>query len=153
MFRNMKIGKRLAIGFGAMVVLPTRREEIQAGIDEARAQLKGAEAARVQYARDLAASFVLDLYVLRNAERQEAFFRETIIPRARLLARTTETSLETGRTRLMDVVEAQRAVLDAELVHAMLLIEREKALAAIETWSALDVEALHPVRAGAEAMR
>src|SRR5205814_649911 len=93
-----------------------------------------------------AASFVLDLYVLRNAERQGAFFRDTIIPRAELLARTIEASLATGRTRVMDVVKAQRAVLDARLTSAMLRIEREKALVAIETWSAVDVETLHPVR-------
>src|SRR5205814_4894717 len=77
---------------GAMVVLPTRGEAIEAGIAQARAELRAAQAARVQYARDLAASFVLDLYVLRNAERQGAFFRDTIIPRAELLARTIEAS-------------------------------------------------------------
>jgi outer membrane protein TolC len=135
---------------GAMVVLPTRVEAIRAGIERARAELAAAEAARVRYARDLAASFVLDLYVLRNAERQAALFQDTLVPLAELIARASETGLGTGRTSMAEVVEARRALLDARLVQAMLRVEREKALAAIETWSALDVEALHPVRSGAE---
>jgi hypothetical protein len=34
-----------------------------------------------------------------------------------------------------------------------LRIEREKALVAIETWSRVDVEALHPVRLNSASMR
>ncbi len=133
---------------GGMVVLPTRREAIQGGIEQARADLRAAEAARIQYSRDLAASLVLDLYVLHNAERQATLFQDTIIPRADLVARTAQASLASGRMRLMDVVEAQRAALDARLTLAMLRVEREKALVAIESWSKVDVEALHPVRSG-----
>ncbi len=138
---------------GGMVVLPTRVEAIRAGIDQAQADLRTAEAARVQYARDLAASLVLDLYVLHNAERQEAFFQDTIVPRAELLAHTARASLASGRAQLKEVMEAQREALDARLALAMLRVEREKALVAIETWSRVDVEALHPVRMSGASIR
>ena len=83
---------------GGMLVLPTRLEAIRAGIEEARANLQAAAAARTQYERDLAASFVLDLYALRNDDRQIKLFEETIIPRARQMIELAQSSYSTGET-------------------------------------------------------
>ena len=138
---------------GGMLVLPTRTEAIDAGIEQARDDLRAAQAARTQYSRDLTASFVLDLYVLRNAERQVALFREVIVPRAELLGQTSLSSLAPGRGRLVDALDSQRMLLDSRLTLATMRIEREKALTAIETWTELDVEALHPMAAGTAAVR
>jgi outer membrane protein TolC len=134
--------------FGGMLLLPLRREAIEGGIEEARALLRAAEAARTQYARDLAASFVLDLYVLRNAERRIALFEKTIIPRAEQAVALSQVSWSSGRGDRTSSIEMRRTLLDARLTLAQLKSEREKALAAIETWSKLDVEALHPVKMG-----
>ena len=131
---------------GGMLVLPTRFEAIQAGIGQARAGIRAVEAARRQYERDLAASFVLNLSVLRNDERQVALFEDTIIPRARETVRVAQAAYAVGRIPFADLAEAQRTLLDARLAVAQLRTEREKALAAIETWSAVDVEALAPGR-------
>lgn len=133
---------------GGMLVLPLRREAIQGGIDEAQALLRAAEAARLQYQRDLAASFVLDLYVLRNAERQIELFEKTILPRARQSVDLAQAAWASGRGGQSGTVETRRMVLDGQLALLQLKSEREKALTAIETWSKLDVEALHPVRMG-----
>lgn len=133
---------------GAMLILPTRVEAIRAGIEEARALLNAARAARDQYARDLAASFVLNLLVLHNAERQAALFEGTLLPRAELLVGAAQASFAAGRTTLAELVATQLAHLDTRLVLTQLRAEREKALVAIETWSALDVEALHAVGLG-----
>ena len=131
---------------GGMVVLPLRVVAIDAGIEVARASLRAAEAARLQYARDLAASFVLDLTDLRNTARQLELFRGTLLPRAEAIARTSETGQATGRGTIADIVMARRAQVDTRFMLAQLQAEREKALAAIESWSSLDVEALHMVR-------
>jgi outer membrane protein TolC len=130
---------------GAMIVLPTRVEAIRAGVAEAQALLNAAHAAHAQYSRDLAASFVLNLLVLHGAERQARLFAETIEPRAELLARSAAAGYASGAGSLEDLVAARLAVLDARLARERLRAEREKALVAIETWSALDVEALHAV--------
>jgi hypothetical protein len=45
-----------------------------------------------------------------------------------------------------DLLDSQRTLLSVRLVAAQLRTEREKALAAIETWSAVDVEAMKPGR-------
>lgn len=138
---------------GAMLVLPTRVEAIRAGIEEARALLRAAQAERDQYARDLAASFVLNLFVLHDAERQSALFAGTLLPRAELLVGTERASYLSGRATLAELVETQLTLLDARLAFAELRTEREKALVSIETWSALDVEALHSVGASSASMR
>jgi outer membrane protein TolC len=133
---------------GGMVILPLRWAAIDGAIEEARANLRAAEAAREQVRRDLAASFVLDLYVLHSDERQADLFEHSLVPRAELSARAAGAGLAAGRGTILDVVRARRAALDAKLALAELRAQREKALVAIETWSALDVEALHPVRMG-----
>ncbi len=137
---------------GAMLVLPTRVEAIRAGIEGAQAMLAAAQAAREQYARDLAASFVLNLLVLHNSERQARLFEETFIPRAELAIELSQASYIAGQVSLSEAVEPELALLDARLARARFLTEREKALVAIETWSALDVEALHAVVPGSTGM-
>jgi len=129
---------------GGMIILPTRREAIKAGVEQAQADLRAAGATRAQYERDLATSFVLNLYVLRNDERQVEFFENTIIPRARETIQLTQSAYIAGRAKFLDLLDAERTLLDARLVAAQLRMEREKALSDIETWSAVDVETLAP---------
>ena len=127
---------------GAMLTVPLRLEAIQAGVAQARAGLNAAQAAKTQYARDLAASFVLNLTVLRNDERQIALLEEAIIPRARQTVALARTSYAAGRSAFSELIDAQRTLLDARLVLAQLKIEREKALAALESMAAVDVEVM-----------
>jgi outer membrane protein TolC len=134
----------IAQTLGGMLVLPTRIEAIRAGVAEAQANLKAANSARTQYERDLAASFVLNLYLLRNDDRQIKLFDETIIPRARQTIEAAQSSYSTGKTPLADLVEAERALLSARLVAAQLRVERDKALIAIESDSAMDAGAMKP---------
>jgi len=141
---SLSVTGSVAQTLGGMLVLPTRLEAIRAGIEEARANLQAATAARAQYERDLAASFVLNLYALRNDERQIKLFQETIIPRAREMIELAQTSYSTGSLPFPDLVEAERELLNARLVTAQLLVERDKALLAIESRSAVDAEAMKP---------
>jgi outer membrane protein, heavy metal efflux system len=133
---------------GGMLTLPLRTEAIEGAIEEAKANLRAAEERRLEVARDLGASFVLDLFVLRNDERQARLFEEVLLPRARIAAGAVESAYASGTAPIADLVRARRAVLEAELALAELRAQREKALVAIETSTALDVEALHPVRLG-----
>lgn len=138
---------------GGMVLLPVRVEAIRGAIAEAEANLDAAKASREKYARDLAASFVLDLAVLRDTERQIDLFRSVFVPRSEAIAGTVESSHVVGRASISDVVMARRAAVETAFTLAQLRTEREKALAAIESWSSIDVEALHSVRLGSMAAR
>jgi outer membrane protein TolC len=94
----------------------------------------------------------LNLLVLRNSERQVVLFEQTLIPRVELALDSARASYAAGRAELSEVIEPELALLAARLERSRLLVEREKALVAIETWSALDVEALHAVQPGSAGM-
>jgi outer membrane protein TolC len=127
---------------GAMATLPLRLEAIRGGIEEARANMRATEASRVQYSRDLAASFVLNLAALRNDERQIDLLEKIVLPRARQTVELSHTSYAAGKIGFLELLDAQRTLLDVRLTLAELRTEREKAVAAIETWSAVDVEVM-----------
>src|SRR5262245_17904268 len=118
----------------SMVVLPVRVEAIQAGIDQAQASLRAAEQARVQYERDLAASFLVNLSGMKNSDRAALLFEQTLIPRAHDVIEAARTEYTQGRGRYSEVLTAQRTWLSARLTLAQLKTEREKALAAIESF-------------------
>jgi outer membrane protein TolC len=138
---------------GAMATLPVRLEAIRGGIEEARATMRATEADRLQYARDLAASFVLNLAVLRNDERQIDLLGKIVLPRARQTLELSQTSYAAGKIGFLDLLDAQRTLLEVRRILAELRIEREKALAAIETWSTVDVEVMGGGRAALRAAR
>lgn len=127
---------------GGMLTLPLRLEAIKASIAQARANLGAVQAARTQYARDLAATFVLQLATLRNDERQIELFEHTIIPRAQQAVEAARASYAAGRGAFAELIETQRTQNDARATAARVRIEREKALAAIESAAAVDIETL-----------
>lgn len=139
---SLDVNGSIAKTVGAMVTVPLRLEAIRGGIEQARANLRATRAAQLQYERDLAASFVLNLYVLRNDERQVALFGASILPRTRQTIEIAQTAYAAGRLGFIDLLDAQRTYLDVRLTLAQLKMEREKALASIETWSAVDVETM-----------
>ncbi|MFO0982471.1 MAG: TolC family protein [Planctomycetota bacterium] len=141
---SLSITGSIAQTIGAMLVLPTRLEAIRAGIEQAKANLRAAEAVRTQYERDLARSFIVNLRVLRNDDRQVALFENSILPRAEQVVQAAHTSLTANRGSFGELLEAERMLLEARLALAQLRVEREKALAAIESWSAVDVAAMRP---------
>lgn len=139
---SFSVNGSISQALGAMATVPLRLEAIRGGIEQARANLRATEAARVQYERDLAASFVLNLVVLRNDERQISLFEKSILPRTRQTVEVAGTAYTAGKLTFVELLDAQRTYLEARLTLAQLRMEREKALAAIETWSAVDVEVM-----------
>ena len=129
---------------GAMVMLPTTIPEIRGRIDEARAMLRADEAMLRQTRSERAASFVASLYVLRNSERQTRVFEETILPRAEQVLTSMRQNYSTGTSTFLDLIEAQRTVLDIRVMIAEAKIEREKQLAELEALAGLDIETLAP---------
>jgi cobalt-zinc-cadmium efflux system outer membrane protein len=126
---------------GVAVMLPTTLPEIRGGIAEARAMLAGARAMALQAHRDHTAHLVAALLVLRNSERQAELFEGGVLPAAQLLADTTRQSYATGSADLLELIEAQRTLLDVRLLIAEARIERERRAAEIEQLVGVDLEA------------
>jgi outer membrane protein TolC len=127
---------------GAMVVLPTTIPEIRGRIDESRAMLRSSQAMLRQARSDRAGSFVASLYALRNAERQVTVFRETILPRARQALASSRQAYSTGTGSFIDLIDAQRTLLDVRLMIADAWVERERRLAELEALAGVDFETL-----------
>jgi outer membrane protein TolC len=127
---------------GAALMLPTTIKEIEGGIKDAGAMLRGSEAVLRQARSDRAASFVATLIALRDAERQAALFESRIVPAAERIVAITRQSYAAGGASYLDMIGSERALLDARLVvveaHAM----REKRLAELEALMGTDVETL-----------
>ncbi|HZL99674.1 MAG TPA: TolC family protein, partial [Planctomycetota bacterium] len=141
---------------GAMVVLPTTRVELSSMVQQAQAELEGARALLRQGRLDRTAAFVATLAALRDAERQRALFEGDVLPLAEGLSADLGAAYATGGAELMEMLDAERLVVQVREVIAEARIAREDSLAALEELLGLDAETLGPeaeaeAAAGAEA--
>ncbi len=130
---------------GAMIVLPTTIPMIEASIKEAQAMREASESMLRQTRQDKAANFVATLYALRNAERQEAFYRDNILPVTRQVLQAARQDYTAGRLGLGELLDAQRMLIDVNRSIDQFRIDREKRLAELEEIAGMDVEAIRPV--------
>src|SRR6266567_7035879 len=119
----------------AMVMLPTKLPAIRGAIREAEAMTR-------QTTRDRAASFVANLYMMRNAERQTALYRERIVPAAQQLMNASRSDYTAGTVAFADLIDSRRTLVAVRLAVAQVRIEREKRLAEIEALAGVDIETL-----------
>ncbi|MDB5292358.1 MAG: outer rane efflux protein [Phycisphaerales bacterium] len=116
-----------------MVTVPLLRyQAIDAVVAQAQANLKATQAMRRHAGNDLAAQVVIDLSVIRDADRQLGLFEQTILSRARQAASVVRSSYETGQSSLLDLLEAQRSVIAVGRLAANLRAVREKRVAELE---------------------
>jgi outer membrane protein, heavy metal efflux system len=125
-----------------MVMLPTKLPAIRAAIAEAEAMTRSAEAMLRQARHDRAASFVANLYVMRNRERQAMLYRQRILPAAEQLISTSRNEYAAGTATYSDFIESQRTLIAIRRTIAQVRIEREKRLAELEALAGVDVETL-----------
>jgi outer membrane protein TolC len=118
-----------------------RFEALQAAVDQARASLRGAEATRHQTAHDLAAQIVTDIATIHDADRQLNLFNRSILPRARQIVSITESSYQTGRTSLLDLLGARRSLIALQRLTAQLQSTRADHLADLESLTTTDLAA------------
>ena len=126
----------------AMVMLPTKWPAIRGAIREAEAMTKSTEAMLQQTWHDRGASFVANLYIMRNAERQSALYRQRIVPAAEQLVTSSRNEYAAGTVGFADLIDSQRTLIAARLAVAQIRIEREKRLAELEALAGVDIETL-----------
>jgi outer membrane protein TolC len=130
------------IGLGLSI--PTLMPKVRAMIDEARADLRAAQAEQRQARVDRAARVVATLYALRNAERQAALFERHVVPAATRMVDNAREAYTRGTGTFLELVEAQRTLLETRLTAAEARAAREKSLVELEALIGLDVETLAP---------
>lgn len=97
--------------------LPFARGKYRAGMREALALKSAAVRDRRQLTHDMQWQLEQTLYELENAARQVSLFRDTLISRGRQALELTEISYESGKAALLDVIDAQRELLEFELAY------------------------------------
>lgn len=127
---------------GAMLMLPTTLPAIRGTIDEAAAMQRSSEAILRQTRRDRAASFIANLYLMRNAERQTDFYRLRVVPAAQQLLMTSRQEYAAGTVVFADLIDSERTYITVRFLVAESRIEREKRLADLEALAGVDIETL-----------
>jgi outer membrane protein TolC len=125
-----------------MVMLPTKVPAIRAAIDEAEAMTRSSEAMLRQTEKDRAASFVANLYVMRNAERQTELYQTRVVPAAQQLVSSSRNAYAAGAVGFADLIDSERTLISVRRLLAQSQVEREKRLAALEALAGVDIETL-----------
>jgi outer membrane protein TolC len=127
---------------GVDVMLPTVLPRIRGMVKEARANLRRVQAMARQTRLDRSAEYVAAVYALRNSERQAALFEKQILPAAQRVLENVRQAYTAGTGMYLDLIEAQRTLLDVRLTIAEAKAAREKNLADLEALAGVDIETL-----------
>ncbi len=127
---------------GAMVMLPTNTVEIRAGIREAEAMLRAGEAMLRQARSGRAALLVATLVALRNSERQARLFETSIVPLTERVLTNARQSYAAGSSMYLDLLDAQRMLLDTRFVVADARAARGCGSPKLEALIGADIETL-----------
>jgi len=111
-------------------------------VTEARAGLRRARAIARQTRLDRAAEYVAAVYALRDTERQAALFEQQVLPSAQRVLDTARQSYTAGTGAYLELIEAQRTLLDVRLTLAEARAAREKNLVDLEALAGVDVETI-----------
>ena len=112
--------------------LPLWRGKDRAGVREAQARRESAKGKREEAKNRLLAELRLVLYKLRDAERKIGLFGGTLLPLAQNSLEVAEQAYRAGRSDFMQLIEAQRMLLDVRLSYQRAVADREQRLAEVE---------------------
>ncbi|HUU82542.1 MAG TPA: TolC family protein [Phycisphaerae bacterium] len=103
-----------------------------AGQREARARHLAAMAEKSERRNALAARIKMALYQLRDADRKIDLYRDTLLAKARQALESTEAAFRAGKAGFLDLVDAERTLLDFELSYERALAGKAQRLAEVE---------------------
>ena len=111
------------------VTLPIWRDRIAAEIAASRARAGAAQSRLEAEQLDLAVRFAETAYALREADRNVGLYGERLTPKARAALDVAESGYVAGVTGFLDLLEAEKTVLEFETQRVKALGERQMALA------------------------
>jgi outer membrane protein TolC len=112
--------------------IPIWRGKYAAGEREARARYLAAVSARAQQENTLTSAVQRTLFEHRDAKRKIALYRDVLIPKAEESIRSTETAFRAGAASFLEMVDAERSLLEFELSFERALANRAQRLAELE---------------------
>ena len=112
--------------------LPIRFDKYAAGEREARARHRAATEAKAERDNALGAQIKRVLYDFRDAARKIDLYRDTLVPKARQNLRATEAAYRAGNASFLDLVDAERALLEFGLSYERALASHAQRLGELE---------------------
>ena len=114
------------------VNLPVWQGKYQAAEREAAAQLRVAQSVKLQRQNALNAEIKRVLYELGDAERKIDLYAATLLPKARESMKATEAAFRAGTATFLDLMDAERVLLEFELSRERALANYAQRLAELE---------------------
>ncbi len=115
----------------ASMTLPIWRDKIEAEIAAAQAEKRSAGARLSAEQISLAAELASMLYMYRESARNDELFGATLLPKARQSLEAARSGYAMGRSSFLDVIDAERQLLEFELSKVEARTQRELAIASI----------------------
>jgi len=113
----------------AGITLPIWRDKIAAEIARGRADLQAAQARLRNEELELAVRFAETAFLWREADRNVALYARQLLPKAQAALETARAGYTGGASSFLDVLEAERRLLEYRLNLASATGQREMALA------------------------
>ena len=121
-----------AVAVGFSINIPIWHEKYSAGVREGLARFGAATKKRVDRENVLQAELKTSLYHLNDAERKISLYRDTLVPKAKQSIKATEAAFRAGTSTFIDLIDAERLLLEFQLEYERALAGRETRLAELE---------------------
>ncbi len=125
--------------------LPIWYNKYRAGEKEARLRHIAALRERSDRENSLIADLKMELYNFRDAERKIDLYRDTLLPKAKQSFYVVEKSFSAGKADFLDVVDAERTLLEFELSYERALADRAQRLAKLEMLIGREIPRKEPI--------
>jgi cobalt-zinc-cadmium efflux system outer membrane protein len=112
--------------------LPLWRGSYRAGESQARAMARRAQHQRKETENSLAARAQQALYELDNSDREVRLYGDVLVPRAQELIGASEAAYMAGTMDFLNLLDAQRTLLQFRLKHRRAWADRQERLAELE---------------------
>jgi len=127
----------LTLGFD----LPIWRSSYRAGVRESEAQMRRTRKEQEEILNRLSSDLEMALYQFRDGDRRVGLFRDSLIPKGEESVQALDTAYQSGDEGFLDLIDAERVLLEFQLQAARAEADRAKALAEIERITGVT---LHP---------
>jgi cobalt-zinc-cadmium efflux system outer membrane protein len=112
--------------------IPLWRGKYKAAVREAEARRGAAESTLQEQSNQLVAQLQMAIYGYRDAERKVSLYSTTLLPQARSALNVSRQNYESGSADFLNLIDAQRVLLEFELEHQRALANREQARARVD---------------------
>ncbi|MEZ5275578.1 MAG: TolC family protein [Opitutaceae bacterium] len=120
------------IMLGLSINIPIWRKKYDAGVAEARRNLRAVQSERRNRQNQLSTDLELVLFRLKDAERKIALYRDSLIPKADQNLRVTQRAYESGKVEFLSLMDSERQLLEFQLNFERARVDREEAISSLQ---------------------